>query len=83
MCYKEIEWKVPVKDVPLTNYGVVYDIREVPHAKAEEMVRKIEDEGAISKLEVADKGFFNPIMFVHVEWRRISQGNEFYTLECL
>lgn len=63
-CHKEIKWKAPVDDLPLTNQGVVYDVREVTPKEAKALVDKVEAEGVISEITVEDKGFSNPVMFL-------------------
>lgn len=63
VCNKEIDWKVPVGEIPLNNSGVVYDVGAVIATEAHIMVDKLVAEGAILKLRIEDKGYFSLVMF--------------------
>lgn len=44
--------------------GLTYDVGEVTRKEAEAVVQKLEAEGIISKMQVGDKGYFSPVMFL-------------------
>lgn len=64
VCHKGIEWKLNPVDIPRANTGVTYNIAEVSDKEPVAFVKKLEEEGIVSKLQVSEKAFFSLVMFL-------------------
>lgn len=53
-----------MRDISLVTTGVTYGVAEVRQREAKQLVCKLEDEGVVSKLQIKEKGFFSPAMFL-------------------
>lgn len=64
VCHKEIDCKLPIKDITLGRVGLTYEVGDVSKNEVAQMVKQLESDGKISKMEVTRKGFFSSVVFL-------------------
>lgn len=59
---REIDWKIPIQEIPKSNRGLVYNIGQVSRADVMEYLKQLEREKIIRRLRPEERVLFSPVM---------------------
>ena len=87
--HEELVWKSPV---PFTNYGTPANLTDCSVQDATAELQTLEQRGIIRQLDVRDRGFFSPIMFLKkrdgrvrivIDFRRLNKYSDTFNVPLL
>jgi len=61
---REIQWRVPLEQIPRLNRGVRYQIGELNRVEVADHLRRLEDRQLIRRVRIEEPVFYSPIMFL-------------------
>lgn len=62
--HREVEWRVPFKDIPRANRGVTYGSGAVSEEEAQQTLDQMQRQGVIRRLAPEERAFFSPVLWV-------------------
>jgi len=77
---REIQWRVPLEQIPRLNRGVQYQIGELSRVEVIAHLRRLEDRQLIRRVRVGEPVFYSPIMFLRKPSGKIRTVQDFRLL---
>jgi len=77
---KEIQWRVPLDQIPRLNRGVQYQNGELSRAEVTQHLRRLEERNLIRRVGVGEPIFYSPVMFLRKPSGKIRTVQDFRLL---
>jgi len=76
----EIQWRIPLGQIPRINRGIQYQTGELSRAEVLDHLQRLEDRRLIRRLNVGEAAFYSPVMFLRKPSGKIRTVQDFRLL---